>query len=429
MAFAPRYRRLTLGNGLRVLIAPDRNTPAVAVAVHYDVGFRSEPEGRTGFAHLFEHLMFQGSASLPKLEHARVVQSSGGSFNGSTRPDYTDYYEVLPAAALERALFLEADRMRAPRITAENLANQVEVVKEEIRLNVVGRPYGGLPWILVPPLLFDTFANAHNGYGDFAHLDDATVADCEDFFATFYAPANAVLTIAGNADPDRVEELVHRHFGDIEPRPAPPRRSFAEPGLRAERRGTHHDPYAELPAVAVGYRMPDAATDLTGYVAHVVLAAVLADGDSARLQRGPVQRDGIVTDITVGPGLFGTPLDSRDPEPLLLTAVHPDTVGTDRVLAAIDAELDELAAAGPKERELAGVVARWRADTLRHSDRLTARTLELGSAELLFGVPEMTWQLADLVAAVDPEQVAQAAAAVRGQSRAVLEVTVEQECS
>ncbi|MFD6069917.1 M16 family metallopeptidase, partial [Amycolatopsis lurida] len=132
----PELVRFTLDNGLRVVLAPDATAPVVGVSVHYDVGFRSEPEGRTGFAHLFEHLMFQGSESLEKLAHFRYVQSSGGSFNGSTHPDYTDYFEVLPAAALERALFLEADRMRAPKLTQENLANQIDVVKEEIRLNV-----------------------------------------------------------------------------------------------------------------------------------------------------------------------------------------------------------------------------------------------------------------------------------------------------
>ena len=149
----PELHRATLANGLRVLVVPDPATPVVGVAVHVDVGFRSEPEGRTGFAHLFEHLMFQGSESLEKLAHFRHVQSSGGVFNGSTHQDYTDYFEVLPAAALERALFLEADRLRAPTLTEANLRNQIDVVKEEIRLNVLNRPYGGFPWILLPPVL------------------------------------------------------------------------------------------------------------------------------------------------------------------------------------------------------------------------------------------------------------------------------------
>ena len=152
---APPLERFTLPNGLRVVLAPDRSAPVVGVAVVYDVGIRSEPEGRTGFAHLFEHLMFQGSENLEKLAHFRHVQGAGGTFNGSTHLDYTDYFEMLPSNALERALFLEADRMRGPRLTEENLRNQVDVVKEEIRVNVLNRPYGGFPWLKLPPVMFD----------------------------------------------------------------------------------------------------------------------------------------------------------------------------------------------------------------------------------------------------------------------------------
>src|SRR6201999_1062615 len=147
----------TLSNGLRVVLAPDRSAPVVGIAVLYDVGIRSEPEGRTGFAHLFEHLMFQGSANLEKLEHFRYVQASGGIFNGSTHLDYTNYFEALPSHALDRGLFLEADRMRSPRITEENLKNQIDVVKEEIRVNVLNRPYGGFPWLQLPEVLYETF--------------------------------------------------------------------------------------------------------------------------------------------------------------------------------------------------------------------------------------------------------------------------------
>lgn len=419
---APPPDRLVLDNGLRVVLAPDTSSPVVAVAVHYDVGFRSEPEGRTGFAHLFEHLMFQGSESLPKLEHFRVVQGSGGVFNGSTHPDYTDYFEVLPSAALERALFLEADRMRAPRITAENLANQVGVVEEEIRLNVLGRPYGGLPWIWLPPVLFDTFPNAHDGYGDFAHLEEATTADCADFFDRYYCPANAVLTVAGDLDVEQTTQWLHDHFDDVPSRPAPVRPSFAEPPLTAERRHAHTDPHAPLPALAVGYRLPDPVTDLPGYLAAVVLGEVLTAGDSARLQRTLVQRDGLVSEIGAGCGLFGDPLDARDPDPFVVTAVHGDDVAADRVLDALDTELAALAADGPEPAELAGVVARWRAGTYRQDDRVVSRALDLGSAELLFARPSLAVELPGLLAEVTPEQVAAAAAALAPDARAVLEV-------
>src|SRR5919205_3822802 len=206
-------RRETLSNGLRVVLSPDRSAPVVAVGLHYDVGFRSEPQGRTGFAHLFEHLMFQGSESLEKLAHFRYVQGAGGTFNGSTHLDYTDYFEVLPAGALERALFLEADRMRGPRLTEENLLNQIDVVKEEIRVNVLNRPYGGFPWLKLPPVMFDTFPNAHDGYGSFADLESATVADAAEFFERYYASGNAVLAVSGDFDVAQATALVELHFG------------------------------------------------------------------------------------------------------------------------------------------------------------------------------------------------------------------------
>src|SRR5437899_3769684 len=205
----------TLSNGLRVVITPDRSAPVVGVAVVYDVGIRSEPEGRTGFAHLFEHLMFQGSANPEKLAHFRYVQGSGGTFNGSTHLDYTDYFESLPPNALERALFLEADRMRGKRLTEENLRNQVDVVKEEIRVNVLNRPYGGFPWLKLPPVVFDTFANAHDGYGSFVDLNAATVSDAEDFFQRYYAAGNATLAVAGDFDVAEATALVARHFDDV----------------------------------------------------------------------------------------------------------------------------------------------------------------------------------------------------------------------
>src|ERR1700716_3355465 len=206
----PELIRFNLDNGFGVAVEPGETPPGLGVRVCCDGGCRSEPEGRTGFAHLFEHLMFQGSESLEKLAHFRHVQSSGGTFNGSTHPDYTDYFEVLPAAALERALFLEADRMRAPKLTQENLRNQVDVVKEEIRLKVLNRPCGGFPWILLPPVLYQTFPNAHNGYGDFTELEEASLDDCASFFDTFYSPANAQVTVAGYLDVDETLRLVEK---------------------------------------------------------------------------------------------------------------------------------------------------------------------------------------------------------------------------
>jgi zinc protease len=426
----PQLHRVTLPNGLRVVLAPDSaagqgssgQAPVIGVSVHYDVGFRSEPEGRTGFAHLFEHLMFQGSESLEKLAHFRHVQGSGGVFNGSTHQDYTDYYQVLPSAALERALFLEADRMRAPKLTEENLANQVDVVKEEIRLNVLNRPYGGFPWILLPPVLYSTFANAHNGYGDFTDLEQATVDDCAAFFDTYYSPGNAVLTVAGDLDVERTIELVEKHFGDVPAREVPQRPSFGEPFPTGELRGKQVDPHAPLPAVALGYRLPDPVGEIDAYLSNVVLAALLSDGDASRLQQRLVHRENLVVDVHAGAGLMGAPLDARDPDTFTFTAIHTPDVGVERVTGAIDEELDELATHGPSEDELQRVTARWAAGLHREHDRVVSRTLDLGSAELLHGRAEMISELPGRIGRIRAEDVAAAAKAMRADARAVLEI-------
>jgi predicted Zn-dependent peptidase len=414
--------RLTLDNGLRVVLSPDPSSGVVGVSVHYDVGFRSEPQGRTGFAHLFEHLMFQGSESLPKLEHFRIVQASGGIFNGSTHTDYTDYFQVLPSEALERGLFLEADRMRAPKITAENLANQVDVVSEEIRLNVLNRPYGGFPWIDLPPVLFDSFANAHNGYGDFVDLQAATVADCADFFERYYTPANAVLTVCGGFDPDRARELVTAHFADVPYRPAPVRPSFAEPRPTSVRRAEHADPLAPAPALAVGWRLPDPVADLPGYLAHVLLGSVLSVGESSRLQSALVAERGLATEVWSGPGIMGGPLDARDPDIFVLGAIHTAAVPADTVIEVANEIIGAMAADGPTEDEMLAAGARFTASLYRENDSIGARTRSLGCLELLHGRAELLSEIPTLVADIGPEQVAAAAAALDPKACAILTI-------
>ncbi|HEV7194234.1 MAG TPA: pitrilysin family protein [Jatrophihabitantaceae bacterium] len=412
----------TLGNGLRVLVAPDRSAPVVGVGVLYDVGMRSEPVGRTGFAHLFEHLMFQGSANLEKLEHFRYVQSSGGVFNGSTHVDYTNYHEVMPSNALERALFLEADRMLSPRITEENLANQLEVVKNEIRVNVMNRPYGGFPWLNLPAVLFDSFANSHNGYGDFADLESATVDDASDFFARYYTPANAVLAVAGDLDVDETMGFIEKHFGQIKKRPAPKRPSFGEPALTAERRTTHHDSHAPIPAVALGYRVPDPVRKLDEHLAGVLLAEVLTDGDASRLQRRLVHKDGLVTDVGAYLGQFGDPFDERDPTAMTITAHYPDARSLPAILTAVDEELARIADDGLEPGELDRVRTRLVSVMFRELDAVMSRTLDLAKFELIYGRAELIGELPSRLADVTDADVRAAAAALRPDRRAVVEL-------
>lgn len=421
---APAFEivRHTLDNGLRVLVSPDNSAPVVGIAVLYDVGFRSEPEGRTGFAHLFEHLMFQGSVNLEKLEHYRYVESSGGTFNGSTHFDYTNYFEALPANALERGLFLEADRMRGPRITEENLVNQLDVVKNEIRVNVLNAPYGGFPWIYLPPVLFDTFANSHNGYGGFEDLESATTDDAKDFFKRYYAPANAVLAVTGDLDVDETLALIEKHFGDIRKRSAPKRPSFAEPPLTAERRDTHADPHAPVPAVALGYRVPDPVGRLDELLAALLLTEVLTDGDASRLQRRLVHQDRLVTDIEAYIGEFGDPFDERDPTALTISAHYPPSTKLADVLRVVDEELAKVVDDGLARGELDRVRTRLVSVLVRGLDAVLSRTLEFAKFELLHGRAELIADLPERLAAVSAADVRRAAAALRPDNRAVLEL-------
>src|SRR6516165_6631296 len=187
-----------LPNGLRVALSTDHTAPTVTIGVYYRIGFRIEPRDRTGFAHLFEHMMFQGSANLGKMEFIKLVQSNGGTLNGSTRFDFTNYFEVLPSNKLETALWAEADRMSSLAVTDENLKNQQGVVGNEVKVNVLNRPYGGFPWIDLPMAANSNWYNAHNFYGDLTDIEAAKLDEVNTFFSTYYAPNNAALAIVGD---------------------------------------------------------------------------------------------------------------------------------------------------------------------------------------------------------------------------------------
>ncbi len=421
-SLAPSYpiERLTLSNGLRVVIAPDRSAPVVGVAVYYDVGFRSEPTNRTGFAHLFEHLMFQGSENVGKAEHPKYVQAAGGTFNGSTHPDYTNYFQVLPTGALELALFLEADRMRAPKLTQENLENQIAVVQEEIRVNVMNRPYGGFPWIRLPDVAYETFPNAHNGYGAFEELQAATLTDAASFFDSYYAPGNAVLAVTGDVTVAGATELIEKYFGSIPARTVPIRPDFGEPLPAAERLREEVDPLAPQPALAVGYRVPDPVADLQAYLPYVLLTDILTAGDASRLDRRLVQEDRIVTSIETYLGTFGDPFDQRDPLLFTLESYFPASTTPEQVLAAVDDEFDRLSSEGLATAELDRIRARLSARLFREVDDVLGRTLSIAAFELLHGDPTLINTLPEMLAAVTPEEVVSAAATLRAQPRSQL---------
>src|SRR6476619_586543 len=218
-----------LKNGLRVILSKDNAVPVVSVYIIYDVGARSEEKGRTGFAHLFEHMMFEGSANAPKGTHFATVESNGGTLNGSTHPDYTDYYEVLPSNKLATALWLESDRMRSLSINDENLKNQKEAVKQERRLSFDNQPYATAIVDVWPTLMYKNWQSSHSLIGSFEDLNAATVEDVAEFFKTHYAPDNAGLVIVGDIQIADAKKLIETYFGDIPSQPKPKRPDLTEP--------------------------------------------------------------------------------------------------------------------------------------------------------------------------------------------------------
>ncbi|GAA2003892.1 pitrilysin family protein [Nocardiopsis rhodophaea] len=414
-----RLHRSLLPNGLRILLAPDGTAPVVGVSVHYGVGFRSEPQGRSGFAHLFEHLMFQGSESLKKLSHSRYVQGAGGKFNGITHQDYTSFFEVLPSVALERALFLEADRMRAPRITEKNIRTQVAVVREEILNNIDSKPYGGIPWIHLPPVMYQDFSNSHNGYGELEDLAGITVDECVDFFSLYYSPANAVLTVVGDLDVDRTLEMIHHHFADISERPPPSPPLSAEQPLCRERYGWRADALAPAPALAAGYRLPDPLDSFRFYSAHLAISHILCGRPTSRFRERLVQ-EGSAIAAESACGLFGKPFDARDPDTLTVVVTHPSAVGHRKVTTALDQELERLATVGPTPGELASFKALWRARLYREHDDPSSRMLRLGAFELLYGRANAAVELPHHINGVTADDVASAARGMRPETRGVL---------
>jgi len=333
----------TLDNGLQVILSPDTSAPVVLVAVYYHVGMRLEPRGRTGFAHLFEHLMFQGSEHLGKMELVQRIQQNGGTLNGSTRYDFTNYFEVLPKHTLDLVLWMEADRMRGPVITDAELDNQRDVVKNEIRVNVLNQPYGSFPWIDMAERAYSNWHNSHNGYGDMVDLDAASLEDARAFFDSYYTPANAALVVVGDFEPAAALEMVRRHFEGIAAAPRPATPDVSEPDWTAERRFTKDDPLATQPAVAVSYQAPD--RDSPEYFAMGLLDQALLQGDDSALHQELVSRRGITGDVSGGINFLGNMFDVQSP--LLWTAslIHDAAFDTDAVLEAFDVAVEPLRAA------------------------------------------------------------------------------------
>jgi len=349
-----------LPNGLKVVISEDHNAPVVAVAVYYNVGFRVEPKGRTGFAHLFEHMMFQGSANVKKFDHVKFVEANGGNTNGHTDFDYTNYYETLPSNRVEMGLWLEADRMRSLDISEENLKNQQNVVSEEVRVNVLNQPYQFFEWIELWKNAFTNWNNSHNGYGELDEINAATIEDVRNFFKTYYAPNNAVLTIVGDVDAAEVKKMVEKHFASIPSQTAPPKPDLTEPAQMKEKRVSQPDKLANLPALATGYHVP--AQNSPDFPAVALLVQILQGDDSSRWYQRLIKEKELTLDLTGGLNYFGNEFDYTGPMIMTTRTTYKPGHTADEVLKEMDAVTAEVVAKGVTEKELADAKVRYRSN-------------------------------------------------------------------
>ena len=400
------YRKLP--NGLRVVVSESHAAPVVVVEVMYRIGFRIEPRNRTGFAHLFEHLMFQGSEHVGKFEHVRIVNENGGTLNGSTRFDHTNYFELMPSNALELAMWLEADRMRALKITPENLQNQKDVVSEEVRVNVLNQPYGAFEWLGLPQKANTNWYNAHNFYGDLSDLQAATLDDVKQFFDTYYAPNNAVLVVSGDTTPDEVMKLAEKHFGGIAQRQLPARPDIKEPAQTSEKTFTESDKLARTPALAFGYHLPDRMTK--DFFALTLLDPLLVSDESAKMYQALVKENQIASAVSGGFNYgLGNNFDYNGPMLYAFRVDYrPDLKGED-VLKVVDKVINAVQEHGVSEEELKQAKVNFRSSFLDNLEAGFGRTDLLAALALYDDNPNRINTILgelDRITAADVQQAA-----------------------
>lgn len=393
------FSESSLSNGLRVLVSEDHAVPIAAVAVTYNVGSLNERPGRTGFAHLFEHLMFRGSANVPSGQHGVQVHNVGGDINGTTGKDRTNYYEYLPSSELELALFLEADRMRALTIDQRNLDAEVATVQEERRRSHDNQPYGRAREA-VDELAYENFAYRHSTIGSMEDLSAATVEDARDFFRTYYAPGNAVMTIVGDVDTAAALRLVERYFGDIPAGPRPALVDLTEPPQRAEKRMTIEDPLARAAQLDIVYHIPPSMTPDND--AAVALASVF--NDSARAPESLVRRSKLALYATAfviesrGPGLFR-----------IICRVAPGR-STEEAEAAIEKEIERLRTRPVEDWEVEMACNQARQEFLSPLAGALNRAILLGELAVCYGDPGLINTRAAALASVSAEDMRRVAA-------------------
>jgi zinc protease len=395
-----------LDNGLTVVVSEDRSSPVVGVSVVYGIGMRLEPRNRTGFAHLFEHLMFEGSANAPEGVFDRVITGGGGRNNGSTRPDFTNYIEIVPSSALEPILWLEADRMRMLDFNPVTLKNQQDVVKEEIRNNVQNQPYGGFMWLDVGFQAFQKWENNHDGYGSFEDLEAATLDDVKAFHRDYYGPNNAILGLAGDISPEEGFALAQKYFGDVPSRPTPPAPDFREGLNTREKRVQQPDKLAQVPAVAMSWKMPDRGSPDQAPMA--VLGALLANGDASRLYQGLVKGRELALNVS---SLYGLTSEWEYDGPTLFTvfSLYKPTTDADALVRAVDEEIARVVSEGVDDATLARVKTQLLADWYNGMESFLSRADTLAKLQLLWGDATVANRIPGWIEAVSSADVQRAA--------------------
>ena len=396
----------TLPNGLKVVLSRDTTVPTVGVGIYYHVGFRNEPRDRTGFAHLFEHMMFQGSGNLGKMEFIKLIEDNGGLLNGSTRFDFTNYYQVVPSHTLETVLWAEADRMKGLQIDATNLKNQQDVVKNEVRVNVLNQPYGTFPWIDLPMTANENWYNAHNFYGELKELEAATLEDVSAFFKTFYAPNNAVLAIVGDFDPARAREWTEKYFASIPQVPQPAAPDLTEPRQEKEKRASRVDKLATRPALGIAYHVPPRWTP--DWYAMGLIDQILGQGRDSRLYDALVQRTGLTSDVSAGINWgLGNMFNYEGPMLWMLAVFHDKDKSADSLLKVIDAEIVSLQSTPVDSATLDRARTKMRSQLYSIVEEFSGLgKLDLLASFALFDNDPLKFNsLEDGFAAVTPEQI------------------------
>ena len=391
-----QIKEFKLKNGLHVIMSEDHSAPTYSIDVTYNAGSRDERKGRTGFAHLFEHMMYQGSENVGKGEHFILIDMNGGSMNGTTNEDRTTYFETLPANQLDLGLFLEADRMKSLAVTQANLDNQRNAVQEERRLGVDNQPYGKT-FEVIFDTAYDNFAYKHSVIGSMDDLNAATVQDVAAFFKTYYAPNNAVLTLVGDFKTGEALAKVKKYFESIPTQPAPPVPDMTEPEQTAERRASIEDAFARTPRIDVVYKIP--AGNTPDYYALSLLGQILGSGQSSRLYQKLVKERELAQQVFAGaqgrrgPGLFQ------------IVAITPPGKNLAEVEKATYEEVERLKTEPVADWELEKVrmvVRRQRAQQLQST---LGRAVSLGQYAVYYGNPNLINEIEDKYNRVTKEDI------------------------